>query len=160
MNDSKYIVDPNGERRAGCFGNAIRYGIGLPLIGFLLWVLFGMVGCKSVKPIAQTRDSIRVEIRHDSVFVFKHDSIFRDRWRSGDTVFVTVEKFKTLYRDKLVEVHDTIATTQTDTIEVQVVPNYYRRVSTGFWILLVILLALTAFKAYKLYLRIQSGGIL
>ena len=94
------------------------------------------------------------------MFVFKHDSIFRDRWRSGDTVFVTVEKFKTLYRDKLVEVHDTIATTQTDTIEVQVVPNYYRRVSTGFWILLVILLALTAFKAYKLYLRIQSGGIL
>ena len=160
MNDSKYIVDPNGERRAGCFGNAIRYGVGLPLIGFLLWVLFGMVGCKTVKPIAQTRDSIRVEIRHDSVFIFKHDSIFRDRWRSGDTVFVTVEKFKTLYRDKLVEVHDTIATTQTDTIEVQVVPNYYRRVSTGFWILLVILLALTAFKAYKLYLRIQSGGIL
>ena len=160
MNDSKYIVDPNGERRAGCFGNAIRYGVGLPLIGFLLWVLFGMVGCKTVKPIAQTRDSIRVEIRHDSVFVFKHDSIFRDRWRSGDTVFVTVEKFKTLYRDKLVEVHDTIATTQTDTIEVKVVPNYYRRVSTGFWILLVILLAITAFKAYKLYLRIQSGGIL
>ena len=160
MNDSKYIVDPNGERRAGCFGNAIRYDVGLPLIGFLLWVLFGMVGCKTVKPIAQTRDSIRVEIRHDSVFVFKHDSIFRDRWRSGDTVFVTVEKFKTLYRDKLVEVHDTIATTQTDTIEVQVVPNYYRRVSTGFWILLVILLAITAFKAYKLYLRIQSGGIL
>ena len=58
------------------------------------------------------------------------------------------------------EVLDSIATTQTDTIEVQVVPNYYRRVNTGFWILLVILLALTAFKAYKLYLRIQSGGIL
>ena len=160
MNDSKYIVDPNGERRAGCFGNAIRYGVGGGILALLLWVLFSMCGCKTVKPIAQTRDSIRVEIRHDSVFVFKHDSIFRDRWRSGDTVFVTVEKFKTLYRDKLVEVHDTIATTQTDTIEVQVVPNYYRRVSTGFWILLVILLAITAFKAYKLYLRIQSGGIL
>ena len=28
MNNSKYIVDPNGERRAGCFGNAIRYGVG------------------------------------------------------------------------------------------------------------------------------------
>ena len=160
MNNSKYIVDPNGERRAGCFGNAIRYGVGGGILALLLWVLFSMCGCKTVNPIAQTRDSIRVEIRHDSVFVFKHDSIFRDRWRSGDTVFVTVEKFKTLYRDKLVEVHDTIATTQTDTIEVQVVPNYYRRVSTGFWILLVILLTLTAFKAYKLYLRIQSGGIL
>ena len=155
MNDSKYIVDPNGEP-TGCRDTFIGYAIGL-VIAFVLCVC---CSCKTVKPIAQTRDSIRVEIRHDSVFVFKHDSIFRDRWRSGDTVFVTVEKFKTLYRDKLVEVHDTIATTQTDTIEVKVVPNYYRRVSTGFWILLVILLALTAFKAYKLYLRIQSGGIL
>jgi hypothetical protein len=156
---SKYIIDLNG-RYDSVVGSVIRYGIGIPMILFLVWVLFSMVACKTVKPIAQTRDSIRVEIRHDSVFVFKHDSIFRDRLRSGDTVYVTVEKFKTLYRDKLVEVHDTISTTQTDTIEVQVVPNYYRRVSTGFWILLAILLALTAFKAYKLYLRIQSGGIL
>ena len=150
-------MDYNNEEPTGCRDLFIGYAIGLVLCA-ILCLCFS--GCKTVKPIAQTRDSVRVEIRHDSVFVFKHDSIFRDRWRSGDTVFVTVEKFKTLYRDKLVEVHDTIATTQTDTIEVQVVPNYYRRVSTGFWILLVILLALTAFKAYKLYLRIQSGGIL
>ena len=150
-------MDYNNEEPTGCRDLFIGYAIGLVLCA-ILCLCFS--GCKTVKPIAQTRDSIRVEIRHDSVFVFKHDSIFRDRWRSGDTVFVTVEKFKTLYRDKLVEVHDTIATTQTDTIEVQVVPNYYRRVSTGFWILLVILLALTAFKAYKIYLRIQSGGIL
>ena len=27
MRNSKYIVDPNGEHRAGCFGNAIRYGM-------------------------------------------------------------------------------------------------------------------------------------
>ena len=158
MNDSKYIVPMEGYRDPqGCLHTMIATIVAVVLT-VILCLCFS--GCKTVQPIQQTRDSIRVEIRHDSVFVFKHDSIFRDRWRNGDTVFVTVEKFKTLYRDKLVEVHDTIATTQTDTIEVQVVPNYYRRVSTGFWILLVILLALTAFKAYKLYLRIQSGGIL
>ena len=150
-------MDYNNEEPTGCRDLFIGYAIGLVLTALCC---LAFPSCKTVNPIAQTRDSVRVEIRHDSVYVFKHDSIFRDRWRSGDTVFVTVEKFKTLYRDKLVEVHDTIATTQTDTIEVQVVPNYYRRVSTGFWILLVILLALTAFKAYKLYLRIQSGGIL
>ncbi len=44
MNGSAYIVDPNGERRAGCFGNAIRYGVGGGIIALLLWVLFGMVG--------------------------------------------------------------------------------------------------------------------
>lgn len=43
MRNSKYIVDPNGEHRAGCFGNAIRYGIGIPLILVLLWVLFSIV---------------------------------------------------------------------------------------------------------------------
>ena len=43
MRNSKYIVDPNGEHRAGCFGNAIRYGIGIPLILVLLWVLFTIV---------------------------------------------------------------------------------------------------------------------
>ena len=117
-------------------------------------------GCKSQVPLTQTRDSVRVEYRLDSVYIYKHDSIFRDRWRSGDTVFVTVEKFKTLYRDKLVEVHDTIATTQTDTIEVQVVPNYYRRVSTGFWILLAILIVIVGWKIAKIYFKIQSGGIL
>lgn len=35
------------ERREGCFGNAIRYGVGGGIIAVLLWVLFGLVGCKS-----------------------------------------------------------------------------------------------------------------
>lgn len=160
MRNSKYIVDPNGEYRAGCFGNAIRYGVGIPMILILLWVLFSMCGCKTVQPLTQTRDSVRVELRHDSVFVFKHDSIFRDRWRAGDTVFVTVEKFKTLYRDKLVEVHDTITATQTEQIAVRYVPDYYKRISVGFWVLLVILLLIVGWKVAKVYFKIQSGGIL
>ena len=97
---------------------------------------------------------MRVEVRHDSVYVYQHDSIYRDRWRAGDTVFVTVEKFKTLYRDKLIEVHDTITDTQTEQVAVRYVPEYYKRVSAGFWILLAILLAILAFKAYKLYIKI------
>ena len=111
-------------------------------------------GCKTVQPLTQSRDSVRVEVRHDSVYIFRHDSIFRDRWRAGDTVFVTVEKYKTLYRDKLIEVHDTITNTQTEQVAVRYVPDYYKRVSAGFWILLAILLAILAFKAYKLYIKI------
>ena len=135
----------------------------------IAWVIIGMVlvmtvlccvGCKTVQPIQQTSDSIRVEIRHDSVFVFMHDSIFRDRWRSGDTIYVTVEKFKTLYRDKLVEVHDTIATTQTEQMPVKVVPTYYKNTSRGFWLLLAILILLISWKVAKVYFKIQSGGIL
>lgn len=112
-----------------------------------------LVGCKTTQPVIQTRDSVRVEYRLDSVYVWQHDSTFRDRWRNGDTVFVTVEKWQTKYRDVLREVHDTITTNEVQTIEVQVIPNYYKRVSTGFWILLAIIVLLIGIKAVKLYLK-------
>lgn len=148
-------MDYNNEEPTGCRDLFIGYAIGLVLCA-ILCLCFS--GCKTVQPIQQTRDSVRVEIRHDSVYVFKHDSIFRDRWRSGDTVFVTLTKFQTLYRDKMVEVHDTIATTQTEQVPVEVVPTYYKNTSRGFWVLLVILLLIVGWKVAKVY--IQSGGIL
>ena len=145
------------QQPTGCRDLFIGYAIGLALTA-LCCIFFS--GCKTVQPIQQTRDSVRVEIRHDSVYVFKHDSVFRDRWRSGDTVFVTLTKFQTLYRDKLVEVHDTIATTQTEQVPVEVVPPYYKNTSRGFWVLLVILLLIVGWKVAKVYFKIQSGGIL
>ena len=133
-------------------------GCGTTIIGIigiaLIVAMFFFSGCKTVQPLTQSRDSVRVEVRHDSVYIFRHDSIFRDRWRAGDTVFITVEKYKTLYRDKLIEVHDTITDTRTEQVAVRYVPDYYKRVSAGFWILLAILLAIIAFKAYKLYIKI------
>ena len=133
-------------------------GCGTTIIGIiviaLIAVMFFFSGCKTVQPLTQSRDSVRVDVRHDSVYIYQHDSIYRDRWRAGDTVFITVEKYKTLYRDKLIEVHDTITNTQTEQVAVRYVPDYYKRVSAGFWILLAILLAIIAFKAYKLYIKI------
>ena len=135
-------------------------GCGTTIIGIIVIALIAAIfffsGCKTVQPLTQSRDSVRVEVRHDSVYIFQHDSIYRDRWRAGDTVFVTVEKYKTLYRDKLIEVHDTIIDTQTEQVAVRYVPDYYKRVSAGFWILLAILLAILAFKAYKLYIKITN----
>lgn len=133
-------------------------GCGTTIIGIiviaLIAAMFFFSGCKTVQPLTKSRDSVRVDVRHDSVYIYQHDSIYRDRWRTGDTVFVTVEKYKTLYRDKLIEVHDTITNTQTEQVAVRYVPEYYKRVSAGFWILLAILLAILAFKAYKLYIKI------
>ena len=111
MNDSKYIVDPNGERRAGCFGNAIRYGVGGGILALLLWVLFGMCGCKSqcVPELIEThdtivrvdsfiservRDSIVYRDRQDSTYIYEKDSV-SERQR-GDTIYVT--KWKVLYK--------------------------------------------------------------
>ena len=141
--------DAYREPPQGC-GTTIIGIIGIALIS----VMFFFSGCKTVQPLTQSRDSVRVEVRHDSVYIYQKDSIYRDRWRAGDTVFVTVEKYKTLYRDKLIEVHDTITNTQTEQVSVRYVPDYYKRVSAGFWILLVILIAIIAFKAYKLYIKI------
>ena len=124
----------------------------------ILLILFAafLVGCKATQPIVQTRDSVRVEFRHDSVYVWQHDSIFRDRWRTGDTVFVTVEKWRVQWRDKITEIHDTISTNEVQTVEVKYVPAYYKRVSTGFWILLAIMIVAIGIRAIKLYFRLKG----
>lgn len=131
------------------------------IIGFSTAILFAVIltGCKVQKPIQQKRDSVRVEYRLDSVYVYKHDSVFRDRWRAGDTIYITTEKWRTQYRDKIVERHDTIASVQTEQVEVRYVPDYYRRVSRGFWVLLALAIVFVGFKAYKLYIKVQSGGL-
>lgn len=128
---------------------------------FTLLVLFCLTAssCASTNPLTNRRDSIRVEYRLDSVYVYSHDSVFRDRWRNGDTIYIQVEKWRTRYKDKIVMQHDTIATMQTKEIAVKYVPNYYKNTSAGFWVLLVILLSIIAFKAYKLYVKFQTGGI-
>ena len=100
------------------------------IIGFSTAILFAVIltGCKVQKPIQQTRDSVRVEYHLDSVYVYKHDSVFRDRWRAGDTIYITTEKWRTQYRDKIVERHDTIASVQTEQVEVRYVPDYFLEV--------------------------------
>ena len=155
--------------------NAIVYcavqGLGALLI---LWLCLHLVGCKTIQQqtAVHNRDSIRVEVRLDSIYVYEKDSIYRDRWKNGDTVFVQVEKWKTRYRDKLREVHDTIAVVKTDSVTTVVtVPRprtgYDRFCSGFFWTVAVILLLLAAFwicdkipackpwtTAIKLFLRI------
>ena len=153
MNSDYIIGDDYQDPKHGCLAVIVAI-----LCTVAMCLLFS--GCKTTQPLTQTRDSVRVEFRHDSVYIWQHDSIFRDRWRAGDTVFVTVEKFKTLYKDKLVEVHDTISLTQQEQVAVKYVPSYYKNTSTGFWILLAVLVVLVGWKLAKIYFKIQSGGIL
>ena len=91
--------------------------------------------CKTCVPVVEIRDSVRVEYKHDSIYEYKHDSIFRDRWRSGDTVYVNVERWAIRYKDKIVEVHDTVATNTEIVQERKVVPPYYKGCSIALWII-------------------------
>lgn len=129
--------------------NARTYGIGAVC---LLAVL--LASCKTCIPIVEVRDSVRVEQRLDSVYIYQHDSIFRDRWRNGDTVFVVQEKYKTLYKDKIVEVHDTIRTEQNIVQERKVVPSFYKGCTIALWVLVVLaVLGIAVRVLIKVYLK-------
>ena len=125
----------------------------LKVISCILWaivialIVFSFVSCKTLPTPTNThnRDSVRIEYLHDSVYIYKHDSIFRDRWREGDTVYITTEKWLTRYKDKLIEKHDSIYVNNTDTIyqTVEVEKKgaaFWKGSGIAFWILLGILI--------------------
>lgn len=97
-----------------------------------------LASCKTCIPIVEVRDSVRVEQRLDSVYIYQHDSIFRDRWRNGDTVFVQVEKWAVRYKDKIVQVHDTISTNEVKVQQVEVVPSFYKGCTIALWVLIAL----------------------
>ena len=125
--------------------NIVEWLLFCIMIGMLV---LAMVGCRSlpqqvVLPNSSNRDSVRIEFVHDSVYVYKHDSIFRDRWRSGDTVYVTVEKWQTRWRDKYNEIHDSVYINQTDTIYqtvtvVQPVNTFLRNSGIALWVIITL----------------------
>lgn len=49
---------------------------------------------------------------------------------------------------------------ETVVVREKYVPDYYKRTSTGFWILLAILVLICGWKIAKICLKVQSGGIL
>lgn len=129
--------------------NARTYGIGAVC---LLAVL--LASCKTCIPIVEVRDSVRVEQRLDSVYIYQHDSIFRDRWRNGDTIFVQVEKWAVRYKDKIVQVHDTISTNEVKVQQVEVVPKFYKNCTIALWVLVVLaVLGIAARIVIKIYLK-------
>ena len=113
-------------------------------------------------PTSHQRDSVRVEYRLDSIYLYERDSIYVEKEHKNDTILLTTTKWSVRYKDVLREVHDTIAVNTTDTIvqQVKYVPAYYKRVSRGFWMLLVILLAIVGVWGVKMYYKIQKGGVL
>ena len=123
---------------------------------FSLYILFALalvlVGCKTVAPCIPetiTRDSVRVEYKLDSVYLYERDSIFVHEKR--DTVFI--ERWKTRYKDVLKIQRDTVIDTKTDVQvqEVRYVPRYYRFTSLAFWIVVAILLIRIAWWIAKKY---------
>lgn len=132
-----------------------------------IFALFAIVSCKSVQPIVvtQTRDSVRVEYRLDSIYLYEKDSVYIDRWRSNDTIFLTTEKWSVRYKDKEVQVHDTI--TVRDSIPVirevpvvkKEVPSFYKNCTWGFFILILLIVVYILWRIFKGYIKAKIGAI-
>lgn len=127
---------------------------------FLIFLALVLASCSTPKTVTLTQYRDRVQIdtitRTDSVYISR---IVREK---GDTVFVTDTLFKFKYLDKTrdVYVHDSVPYPVEVQVPVRTRNAYDRFTARGFWVLLVIVLLFVGWKGYKLYLRIQSGGIL
>lgn len=98
---------------------------------------------------------VRTEIKHDSIFIYDHwrdfDSTYvaHSERAHGDTILIrdTFVRYKTLYRDSVVEISVDKIKEVEKPYPVEVVKevrkrNWYDRMtSAGFWILLIFVLA-------------------
>lgn len=85
-----------------------------------------MGGCRTVRPIervVERTDTVR-QYQRDSVRLV--DSVFVDRWRAGDTVFVTKTRDRYLYRDILHTDTVRLTSVQTEQVQVKFVPPFYK----------------------------------
>lgn len=89
------------------------------------------VSCKQCEPIVKVeyRDSISIQKVLDSVYVYNRDSIYVDRITKGDTVYVTTTNVIERYKDKVIEVRDTIRNIDTvyEKEQVRYVPLWIQR---------------------------------
>ena len=122
------------------------------------WLLFVMsfltTSCKVCEPIIKTeyRDSVRTEYRRDSVRMI--DSVFVDRWRQGDTVFVTKMRDRYLYRDVFHTDTFIIDNSTTETVQVRYVPPFYKWCTVALWIIIAVVALYVAWRIFKaIYLR-------
>ncbi|MCM1577131.1 MAG: hypothetical protein NC035_09170 [Bacteroides sp.] len=112
-------------------------------------MLFVQCSCTPQKILAESakKDSVRVVYRFDSVYNYRHDSIYiRER---SDTVYV--DRWHTRYKDALKVVHDTayVDRIRETTVEVNLLTKAQRNMIAGFWTLLVLLIIAIALYVWK-----------
>ena len=94
-----------------------------------LLILFSLTSCKPKEVIVSRTEYVN-KVHYDSIYLIKHDSIhIRER---GDTV--TIEKFKTVFKDRLKIQKDTILRTDTfTTVPVKIIKTEKVQVYGFFW---------------------------
>lgn len=92
-----------------------------PNLLLLFVVLIMLCSCSRVQYVpfvAHSTDTLRtVRVQHDSVTI--RDSVWRDRYVKGDTVYITQTKYQ--FRDRTKTLHDTLWRVRTDSVTKTVV---------------------------------------
>lgn len=108
-----------------------QYLLALAAVAFLLAIVAFFGSCKTVAPcIPETIiiDSVRVEYKLDSVYLYERDSIFVHEKK--DTVFI--ERWKTRYKDVLKIQRDTVIDTKTE-VQVEITEITPRFAKFCYW---------------------------
>lgn len=121
------------------------------IAGACALMAIALSGCKTIQPTTIVRDSIRVEYRLDSVYLYERDSIYIDRYRSNDTVYITKEKWLTRYKDKIVLQHDTIYRDRE-----QVIVQTEKVIPRWAWYSLIACIALVAGIVIRIIIKIYA----
>ena len=128
-----------------------RYMIVTAFFVLAMFLMFIFSGCTSVRTVTEYRDSIVYRAVHDTTIIRQTDSV--DRWRSGDTVYLTRWRVREVERVR----HDTISDTQVvkEPYEVEVVRE---RVPAWCWWLVAVVGAFVVYKVGRLALKIYTQG--
>ena len=128
-----------------------RYMIVTAFFVLAMFLMFIFQGCTTVRTVTEYRDSIVYRAVHDTTIIRQTDSV--DRWRSGDTVFLTRWRVREVERVR----HDTISDTQVvkEPYEVEVVRE---RVPAWCWWLVAVVGAFVVYKVGRLALKIYTQG--
>lgn len=114
-------------------------------------ILFLFIGCSTIKYIPVDRVKTEYISRADTTII--KDSVFIDRWKKADTVYLTKEKFKYIYKVKTDTLHrvDTITKIRTVEVPVEYIPEIYKRSFTFSIIIILGFVILLALKLYKIW---------
>ena len=118
---------------------------------FAFFLLFIMQSCTTVRTVTEYRDSVVYIAIHDTTIIRQTDSV--DRWRSGDTVYLTRWRVREVERVR----HDTIRDTQVikEPYEVEVIKE---RVPAWCWWLLAVVVVFVGYKIVRLAIKIYTRG--
>lgn len=115
----------------------------------IILALCFLASCKGPEVIYSTQYRDRIVEHRDSIYI-KEDTRTSERQRN-DTVYITTEKLRYFYKDKLRS--DTIVQTDSIPYKVEVPVNILtdgqRKQIAGFWFLLVVNIAFVTFKIYR-----------